>query len=221
MTPDSSKPLTKAAIHVAAAGLGAAVAGPLGFALGAVIGDALGEPAAQLIGTYTEKFGEEAAKKLLDTGVDSLVERLKKSAPDLESAYRQALRLSLSKLHTQTEPEFNDWFLNWELCLDASVSLNLEEIQPNRLTTSRLDDVFRSTMERLDAQGSSIQQRSLSLNLTCRSLPNTLLDKLRHRLPDQFKENFKSIVAKPEYEQAWKQVEQLFQETAHNLLISI
>ncbi|MDT7813111.1 MAG: hypothetical protein QOJ42_3027, partial [Acidobacteriaceae bacterium] len=88
MVLNRSSTLTTAAIRVAAAGLGAAVAGPLGCALGTVIGNALGPSAAELVRTYTEKFGEESAKKLLDTGADSLLERLKQSAPDLESAYR-------------------------------------------------------------------------------------------------------------------------------------
>jgi hypothetical protein len=94
-----SSPLTTSAIRIAAASLGAAVAGPLGGALGAVIGNALGPSAAELVSTYTDKFGEEVARKLLDTGTDSLLQKLKQSTPNLESAYRQALCLSLSQIH--------------------------------------------------------------------------------------------------------------------------
>ena len=101
MALERSNPLTTAAIRVAAAGLGVAVEGPLGCALGAVIGNALGPSAAELIGTYIQKFGDEAAKKLLDTGANSLLEKLKPSAPNLEFAYREAMRVSLSQMRPQ------------------------------------------------------------------------------------------------------------------------
>jgi hypothetical protein len=123
MVLNRSSPLATAAIRVAFAGLGAAVAGPLGGALGAVIGNALGPPAAELVGKYTEDFGKEAGKKLLDTGADSLLEKLKQSAPLSESAYRQALRMSLSQIRPRvpalSEPEYDDWFTNWDVCLKA------------------------------------------------------------------------------------------------------
>jgi hypothetical protein len=63
--------------------------------------------------TYTEKFNEETAQKLLDTGADSLVGKLKRSAPDMEAGYRQALRLSLAGIHPQVDLTFVDWFDNW------------------------------------------------------------------------------------------------------------
>ncbi len=101
MAPFKSSPLKTAAIRIAAAGLGAAVAGPLGGALGPLVVGVLGASAEHLVDDYVQKFGEEAGKKFLDTGVDSLLEKLKKSAPDLESACREALRQSLSQICAQ------------------------------------------------------------------------------------------------------------------------
>jgi len=54
MALSTSSPSTTAAIRVAAAGLGSAVAGPLGCALGTVIGNALDPYAAELVNTYPE-----------------------------------------------------------------------------------------------------------------------------------------------------------------------
>ena len=197
----------QAAIRVAAAGLGAAVAGPLGCALGAAIGNALGSSAAELIGTYSEKFGEEAAKKLLDTGTDSLVEKLKKSAPNLESAYRQALHLSLTEIRPHVDPAYNDWFSNWNLCLESTVPLKLEEIQPSQLTIEGLDTLFRRTMERLDAQGTAIRQQNLSLLLRTRPAPDSLITDLTTRLSEQFKTHFRALIVTEEYRHAWKEAE--------------
>src|SRR6266404_7264038 len=98
MTSRRSNSWMKPAIRVAAAGFGAAVAGPLGGALGGWLGAAVGGPAADLVEKYAEKFGDNAAEKLLDVGADSLVERLKESAPDLMSIYRDALRQSLGEV---------------------------------------------------------------------------------------------------------------------------
>jgi len=218
MAFDEPNSLIKPAIRIAAAGLGAAVAGPLGFALGGLLADALGASAAQLVKSYAENFGAEAAKKLLDTGAGSLAQKLKKSAPDLESAYRQALRLSLSQIQTRADHEFEDWFANWDTCLNAGVQLNLDEIQPAQLTPDKLDELFRSTMERLDAQGAAIKQNSQSLILKTRTAPVPLLEEINSRLPQCFKENFRSLIVRDEYGQAWKEAEQLFQDSVSAIL---
>lgn len=196
------------AIRVAAAGLGAAVAGPLGGALGGVLG-------AALIETYTDKFGEEATKKLLDLGADSLVEKLKGSSPNLESAYRETLRLSLNQIHEQADPAFDDWFANWDLCLKTtSVALALPPVQANQLAPEDQDGLFRLTLERIDAQGAAIRQKSPSINLQCRSIPNALLSELNQQLPQLLEQNFRALIVKPEYEQAWKQAQLTFQNFA-------
>ncbi len=221
MASDSPNPLIKAAIRVAAAGLGAAAAGPLGCALGAFIGEAIGDPAAQLIGTYVEKFGEEAAKKLLEAGADSLAEKLKKSAPNLESVYRESLRLSLSEISIHAGLEYEDWFSNWDLCLKASVPLRLEEIDTAQLAPEKLDEIFPHTMERLDAQGTSIREKSQSMVLSTRLAPALLIKELSARLPERFKENFCALIVKDEHKQAWNEAELIFREEQKKLLSRI
>ncbi len=206
-----------AAIRIAAAGLGVAVAGPLGGALGSVVAGAFGEHAANLIGAYAKKFGEEAGKKFLDTGADSLIGRLKPSAPSLESACREALRLSLSQIRAQSFPSspdgFDDWFRNWETCLIASIPLQLDDIQPGQLAPASADGLFLCTMERLDAQGQAIKQRSLSIDLTTRPIPVSLATELNNGLPKYSPKNFREIIVHPDYSRAWKQVELIFRDS--------
>src|SRR5579871_2705774 len=201
----------KLAIRVAAAGIGAGVAGPLGGAIGGWLGDALGGPAAQLLGKYAEKFGDKAAENLLDLGADSLVERLKEYAPDLERVYRDALRLSLAEVHADIRDAFDDWFANWNFCLAASVPLDLVPVHPDQLVPEKLDDLFRITLERLDAQGAAMRQTSLSLKLECRAVPGALLSELNSQLPECLEKNFRAIIVKPAYEEGWKQAQLIFQ----------
>ena len=150
---------TTPALRVAGAGLGAAVAGPLGAALGGWLADALGTSAAELLHSYAEKFGEKAGEKLLDTGIDSLSGNVKRASPQLEDIYREALRLSLSEVHEQLGCDgFDDWFAHWSTCLAASAALQLESVLPAQIAPATLDALFRTTMERIDAQGAAIQR---------------------------------------------------------------
>ena len=167
--------------------------------------------------TYSEKFGEGSGKKLLDTGADSLVERLKPSAPDLESVYREALRLSILEISPQIcatgQPDWQDWFANWDRCLKASVSLSLDEIRPAQLTLDSLDSLFQGTLERLDAQGAALVRRSQSLILQTRGIPDRLLAAVSSGLREHFEENFRTLIVQPAYEQAWKRAEMVFRDT--------
>jgi hypothetical protein len=198
MTPHPLSSWAKPAIRVAAAGLGAAVAGPLGGALGGWLGNVVGGSFSKLLETYADKFGDKAAERLLDVGTDSLVERLKESSPRLENVYREALRLSLAEIHERGSVGFDDWFANWDFCLVASVPLNLSPVNPEQLVPAKLDDLFRLTLERLDAQGTALRQESLSLSLKCRGLPPLLLSELNNRLPGRLEENFRALIIKPE-----------------------
>lgn len=211
MTTPRTYSWAKPAIRVAAAGLGAAVAGPLGGALGGWVGGAIGASAAELVEKYAEKFGEKAGEKLLETVTDSLTEKLKGPSPRLEGVYREALRLSLANIHTQMRQDsFDDWFANWENCLAASAPLNLSSIMPDQLVPQRLDGLFRLTMERLDAQGDAMRQKSLALTLQPRTIANALVSVLTARLPELLQENFRTLVVKPENDQAWKQTQLIF-----------
>lgn len=210
MTPRYSNSWTKPAIRIAAAGFGVAVAGPLGGAIGGWLGAAVGGPAADLVEKYAEKFGDSAAEKLLDVGADSVVEKLKKSAPNLPSIYRDALRQSLAKVHRKVN-HFDDWFANWDLCLAEPIPLNLPATHPGQLVPDKLDDLFFHTLEYLDAQGTAIRRKTLSLNLECRTIPGALLSELNSRLPDELKQDIQDILVKPDSEEAWKQALLIFQ----------
>jgi hypothetical protein len=89
---------TKPVIQIAAPGLGAAVAGPLGGAIGGWLGDALGHSATELVRKAGEKFGEKAGEKLLDTDADALLDQLADSPANLESLYRDSLRLTRGRI---------------------------------------------------------------------------------------------------------------------------
>jgi tetratricopeptide (TPR) repeat protein len=199
---------TKPAIQIAAAGLGAAVAGPLGGTIGGWLGNALGHSATELVKKAAEQFGEKAGEKLLDTGTDLLLDQLKGAPASLESLYRDPLRLSLDSIRVHLNPGLSDsadWFVNWKTCLTAGMPLDLPALEPGELVSANLDHVFCRTMERLDAQGNAIRLRATSINLVERTLPQSLLAVLNLQLPELLNETFAALIVTPAYEQAWKQ----------------
>jgi hypothetical protein len=215
---------TKPVIEISAAGLGAAVAGPLGGAIGGWLGAALGQSANQLLKRAGEKFGEAATEKLLDTGAQSLLDSLKEAPANLESLYRDSLRLSLENIRTHLDPSFNDdlsWFANWDTCLAASLPLALPALQPGELVPGNLDNLFHLTLQRLDAQGNAISQKSVSLNLATRSLPEPLLAVLDLQLPKLLNETFAALIVTPAYEQAWKETSLKFESITEKMLRSL
>jgi hypothetical protein len=201
------------AIRVAAAGLGHAVAGPLGAALGGWLVGTLGGTAAALVEDYADTFGENAAEKLLETAANSLADRLKALSPKLQDAYRTALRLSLSDIHSELQDNsFDGWFANWDYCLGASVPLDLPEIEPSLLAPENVSSLFRQTMERLDRQGAALRRNDLSLTGGFRPMPDDLRSVLNGRLPGRLRQNFFDLIVEPEYETAWKQAQLVFEE---------
>ena len=195
------------------------MAGPLGGAIGGWLGAALDGPAQKLITEYAGKFGEKAAEKLLDGGADSLIDRLKKPSLQIEAANRNALLISLTEIQQESESiEFSDWFANWNTSLKSPGPLNLKPIQPEQLTPQNLDSLFRFTMENLDAQGKAIRQKSTSLNLATRTVPETLLSILTAQLPDRLPANFRALIVQGAYEEAWKQQQIAFQDFAASTL---
>lgn len=210
-----SNPWIDPAIRIAGAGLGAAIGGPLGGALGGWLGGAFGAPAAAMIQEYARRFGEKAGEKLFDVGTDTLADSLKESSSRIQGAYRQALRKSLQEVYAQIRwGGVDDWFANWEICLAADVPLNLSAIEPGQLVPEKLNSLFQHTMERLDAQGDAIRRKDVSLNLQCRSMPDALFSELTARLPYRLEANFSALILTPEYDQAWKETQLLFQQFA-------
>jgi len=224
MAKSSSPSWAAPAIQVAAAGLGAAVAGPLGGAIGGWLGAALGSSASELVKKAGETFGEHAAEKLLDTGADCLLGQLKDAPASLASLYRDSLRLSLDSIHSHLDGSLSDtadWFVNWNTCLKRDVPLALPALQPGELVPANLDNLLRSTLERIDAQGSAFVRGSASINLVERTLPEPLFAALRIQLPILLNETFAALVVAPSYEQAWKQVSLKFESVTVEMLRSL
>ena len=212
---------TKPAIRSAAAGIGAALGGPLGGAIGGWLGDALGSSAIELVSKAGEKFGEEAGEKLLDIGADALLDQLADSPANLESLYRDSLRLSLDHIRARLElglSDAADWFGHWNTCLKADVALDLPALQPGELIPTNLDHLFRLTLERLDAQGHDISTGNVSLNLVTRTLPPSLVEVLNLQLPELLNETFAVLIVTPAYEQAWKQTSLRFENATAAML---
>jgi hypothetical protein len=211
---------TTPAIRIAAAGFGAAVAGPLGIALGSLLGDALGPSASALIKGYAEKFNEEAAKKLLDLGTDSLVDRLNTPPPQIEAVYRKALRLSLAKVHLELQWEgFDDWFENWDRCLSGTSPLLLSTSDINQFSANELDRFFRYTLERLSAQGYAVGRNNLSLISEAREIPDELVTTLARSLPSALQENFRALIVEPQYQVAWRETQLVFQQVTRSTTV--
>jgi hypothetical protein len=215
MSGPNVNPWIDPAVRIAGAGLGAAVAGPLGAALGGWLGGALGAPAAAILQEHAKKFGEKAAEKLLDVGTDSLAEKLKGPSPQIEGAYRDALRISIEEIHSQIGSDrFEDWFANWGRCLAEPVPLDLPATDLGQLVPEKLNSLFRRVMERLDAQGSAIYRKDLSLILECRLMPDALLSEITAKLPERLQNNFSALIVTQKYEEAWKQTQLIFQQFA-------
>jgi hypothetical protein len=197
------------------------VGGPLGGAIGVWVAPALGTAVAELIGERAQKFGEEAGKKLFDVGSDSLAERLKKKSVGLEAVYCEALRASLIEIQSRAGMGYEDWYANWNFCLGAPGRLKLPALDADDLTPQRLDELFRGTMENLDAQGEAVARKSSSLQLKTRILPGPLLDDLRRLLPERLTENFRVLLVQPEHEEAWKEAQAEFASYARITLANI
>ena len=218
MAREGPNPLIKPAVRMATAGICSVFAGPLGLATGAFIGGMLGHVLGEALGEFSKKtiesLTERASETFLHTHAESLVERLKESRPDLEGVYREALRLSLSQMDERFRPEFAGWFANWDICLSASVALQLDEIQPSQLTPDQFDERFRSAMQRLDAQGAAIAKKTNSIILYDRDGPELkpLLAAVKRHLPERFEDNLRELIVQPEQIAAWNQLELNFRD---------
>jgi len=214
----SPSTLAAPAIRIAAAGLGAALGGPVGLALGAALGsafgEALGKEAVETLTEIAKGFGDESAKKLCELGGDSLAERLKPSAPELNTLYRKALHQSLQNIEPYAPPGSSSWFENWRTCLDSRDKLDLDLLPPDRLTPDNLDTILPRTLLRLDMQGS---RNPVPRN----DLSPELISCIAEHLPIEFPPIFNALIVKEEYAEAWKQAELAFRDVSLVLLRSI
>ena len=220
MAEQPAMKISKIAIRVAAAGFGAALAGPLGCALGAAFGDALSGPLGEMIGKLLEEGGKEATKKLFDASGDTLAEKMQGSGGNLDAVYREALRQSLVAIRPQVSG-YEDWFEHWEQCLKAKEVLRLDELRADQLTPEQLDAVLRRTLLRLDAQGAMMGNKPASIMLVERVMPNELDTALTRLTPGFFDMSFRTLIVSEEYEKAWKEAQIGFQEFVSTFLVSI
>lgn len=225
MSPDRTNKWIPSVFQVAAAGIGALVAGPLGGAIGGFLGHALGDTlssaAAKLTEEYTKKFGEEAGKKLYEIGVGSVSERLKPSAPSLAALYREALRRSFADIKLTADSSVQDWFEHWDVCLNSPDPPSLDEFGPDQLDVAKLGGFLHRTMETLDGIGLAHQQKIPSINPPTRPLPDTLFEDLTKLLPTVFKNRFQELIVKPANEQAWNEAQLIFQDWLTSTLTGI
>ena len=207
MASKTALTVTQIAIKAASAGLGAAAGGPLGAALGGMLGQALSGAAAEMVAKCAEEFGKKAGEKVFELSGESIADSLKDSPANLTAAYRKALLLSLNEVRSDAGGEWNDWFLNWERCLRSDVALDLDRVNGSTLVPEKLDELFCSTMERLDEQGARMRRKSLTLKLPTRTMPEGLRLSLMDRLPTALETNYRALIVKSEYEEGWKQLE--------------
>jgi tetratricopeptide (TPR) repeat protein len=238
VTESSSIGWRRAAIRIAAAGIGGACAGPLGAVLGGWLGGAVGESASRLV----EKFGEKAEEKLLDIVGEVLGNtafgRSGFISPTLklEEVVRLSLRRSLNEIRQGIAGgQFRDWFTNWDRRLDGTEALNLLDLMQEHLEApghdaslaalqgaeDALNVLFQRTMERLDGEGAAIHKKSLSLKLPSRPMPHALFQLLVRALPPSLDVHFRVLLTEPENEQAWKQAELQFQHRTASFLEGI
>ena len=216
------KTATEISIRVAAAGVGAAIAGPLGCALGAAFGHAITGPMGELAKQYAEKFGDKAAEKFFDAGGDALADWAKGPEGDLEGAYREALRLSLRAMRRGSGDDYEDWFEHWERCLKTADVLRLEEIGADGREAGQLALVLRRTMVRLDAQGAALAREGPSIAaLDERVMPEELETALATRLPGLFDVRLQKLLVSEKYAAGFKEAQLQFQKFASGTLSKI
>ncbi len=216
---------TSIAIRLAAAGLGAVVAGPLGAAMGGVLGHAaggvLGEQAARVVETFAHSGGE-AVQELSVHFFHDQVHALQPH-PHLSAVMRDAVRRALedvgSRLDFDAKQRYANWFANWDRALGSARKIPFE--LPEELIKQAagpvgeqaLDSLFRLALERLDGQARAISAKSLSIGGNhFRTMPDELFALVRDRLPGPFESHFQELLTHSANEAAWKSVVWLFQE---------
>jgi hypothetical protein len=227
----------RCALKLVGAGIGTAVAGPLGAALGGSLGGLFSQQAEHLF----REYAGAGAEKLSEFGVHYCYDQLRQMQehPPLEAVVRDALHHALEEVRNGLDYDrkqaYAGWFRNWACRLRGSGPLQLDSLSdvtgklaPGALPTDRdgaelaLDQLFRRTMERLDGEARARRTADVSgsLSITAagsfRAMPGDLLQLLTDRLPAPLEARFRVLVALPEHRRAWIAVEQGFQDYARS-----
>jgi hypothetical protein len=207
-TSPTIQKLIPPSVHLIAAALGVAVAGPLGGILGGFLGTALGPSTAKALHESTEKLGEKLSETLLGDLSSFLIKKMSGPIPDLTFVYRNSLKLSLSQIRSlggDDVEEYGDWFENWDECLRNEDIVALDDFTARPGNQIDFEKLFSHTLERMDAQGRALAAEGLIL--FDRPLPTILRDKIESSLPQKFDANFRDIVSMPENEVVWKKLD--------------
>jgi tetratricopeptide (TPR) repeat protein len=210
--------------------VGAAVAGPIGVAMGATLGGLFSEQAAKLLETYAHAGGEA----LSELGVHYFYDQLREASnhPPLECVVQQSLRLALEDvrrgLPLELDKRYADWFANWDSRLSgaepsAVVGPLFPDLIPSDIPAQEraLDQLFQRAMERLDGEARASKKLSITSVSSFRTIPGELLHLLVQRLPTPLQAHFDLLIALPEHQSAWIAVQQNFQDDVRSTLAKL
>jgi tetratricopeptide (TPR) repeat protein len=218
LSGESPKKWPRRVIRLLGAGVGATVAGPLGAAVGGMLSSIVSDHAAHLI----DEYAQLTAEKLSEFAVHYCYDQFRKleATPPLEAVLREALRASLRdiRLHFGNDVEaFTGWFENWDQALNGSSAFRIElpsEMINCFVSTSgvlngpeeAINQIFRFTMEALDASARATKSNSLSITGAghFRSIPPELLRLLTEHLSNILGTRFQESLVIPEHDLAWK-----------------
>jgi tetratricopeptide (TPR) repeat protein len=219
-------------IRLAAAGVGAAAAGPLGAALGGTVGGLFGELVRRFVDDHTARLVEKSAELGGETLSEFFVHYCydkfqERDEHSLEDVVRQSFGYGLGKvrvsLDADLQVQYAAWFKNWELRLSGTEPLPLESMVgasgrlaadgPDGDAFAALDSLFKRTLERLNGEARSQESiKSGKRILVVGSqhfveIPEELLRLVVERLPVPFDDRFRDLLTRPENDRAWKTVD--------------
>lgn len=194
-------------VHLVAAALGVAVAGPMGGVIGGFVGRVIGSQTEKALADSTKRLGEKLSETLLGDLSASLVERFAGPIPNLSWVYRESLRKSLSVIGDEQKDilgTFSDWFDNWDRALAH------EELPEIEGLTAKAGDIdfavlFSKALVRIDAQGSALAGGALVLH--DRTMPPELFAQIKTTLPSNFHKVFNNLISDEKYDTAWRELD--------------
>lgn len=214
MTTPNESDWRRCAVRLLSAGIGGAVAGPLGVALGHLLGSLISNEAAGVLDSLAAGAGNTVANIAANYCYDQLCNL--PPAPDLEDVVRESLRMALGAVR---RPDFQDWFDNWDHRLRLPDRLQPDavfEVRDRLVSTSAgetpaerevlLENLLKRTLERLDGEARLARSGSISIVGAFRDIEPVLLAFLTQRLPTALETSFEDVITRPENERAFKRV---------------
>ena len=177
-----------------------------------MLGGVIAEPAAKVLESLAHSGGEALSELSVHFFHEQLHEM--RPHPHLESVLRDALRNALAEIRgLEAARQYGDWFANWDRGLDKKARFEVPADWVAQTTAlanveQGVEQLFRSTMERLDGQARAVQSGSLSVTGggRFREMPEELFRLLVERLPVPLNARLQELLTLPENDAAWKQV---------------